>query len=199
MAEIESPSAPDVAVVLVTADWAGPARPAETVLRELSRRWGDTVRAVVVDASQDEMLDLLSVDVVPTWLRFIKVTDQVTDSPGGLGETASSIAAGAVETREAGPEAAAAAQAEAAAEAAAVETAAVETAAAGTGAAHPGAAESLSRPDEHLVLRDLPVTSSTGEHTVMAGTWRLMHRRTGALPKHEIAREFGPTRTARPI
>ena len=189
MAEIESPSAPDVAVVLVTADWAGPARPAETVLRELSRRWGDTVRAVVVEASQDEMLDLLSVDVVPTWLRFIKVTDQVTDSPGGLGETASSIAAGAVETREAGPEAAAAA----------VETAAVETAAAGTGAAHPGAAESLSRPDEHLVLRDLPVTSSTGEHTVMAGTWRLMHRRTGALPKHEIAREFGPTRTARPI
>lgn len=182
MAEIESPSEPDVAVVLVTADWAGPARPAETVLRELSRRWGDAVRAVVVDASQDELLDLLGVDVVPTWLRLIRVTDEVTDDPGALRETPSSIAAGVAVTQAPGTEA--------------VETASVGAEAVGADAVETAAAERLSRLDETLILRDVPFASGTGEDTVLAGTWRLTHRRTGALPKHEVDREFGPTRPA---
>lgn len=188
MAEIESPSQPDVAVVLVTADWAGPARPAETVLRELSRRWGDAVRAVVVDASQDEILDLLGVDVVPTWLRFIRVTDQASDgsgdpgSPAGPASTPPGLVAGAdaTEVKETG--------------AAATGAAGAPGAAGAAGAAE--AAGGPSRIDEHLILRDLPVASSTGDHTVLAGTWRLTKRRTGALPKHDVAREFGPARPA---
>ncbi|WP_422116057.1 hypothetical protein [Brachybacterium sp. UNK5269] len=31
-----------------------------------------------------------------------------------------------------------------------------------------------------------------GEELVLPGPWRLDHERTGALPKHEVDREFGP-------
>lgn len=60
---------PRTVVVLVSASWADPSRPAPTVLRELSRRWGDAVHTVLIEDPSDELLDLWQVDALPTWLR----------------------------------------------------------------------------------------------------------------------------------
>lgn len=185
----QSPSEPGVAVVLVTADWAGPARPAATVLRELSRRWGDAVLAVVVDASQDAMLDLLGVDVVPTWLRFNRVVDHVIDVPSSADEadprraTGTATAVASTGLPALGAENSAEATADVSAEATAGGTA-------------EGLAESPAGSEEQLIVRDLPVASSTGVQTVLTGIWKLTTRRRGALPKHEVARDFGPDAAA---
>lgn len=69
-------------VVLLSADWAGPSRPAPTVLRELSVRWGTDVRTLLLEDPSDEVLDLLEVDVLPTWLRFTRDTGS---GPGDAG------------------------------------------------------------------------------------------------------------------
>lgn len=57
-------------VVLVSASWAGPSRPAPTVLQELSRRWGSRILTLLVEDPEDDVLEQWDVDVVPTWLRF---------------------------------------------------------------------------------------------------------------------------------
>lgn len=168
----QAASEPGVAVVLVTADWAGPARPAATVLRELSRRWGDAVHTVMVDASQDAALELLGVDVVPTWLRFVRVAGTALDGPLVPHETARSAATGA----------------EGAVMSAGHAGVSTPDSAEGTAGAAEGTADSA----EHLLLRDITATSVTGERTVLTGIWKLTIRRSGALPKHEVARDFGP-------
>lgn len=67
------PAGDDVpVVVLVSASWAGPSRPAPTVLRELGRRWGTAVRTLLVENPEDEVLDAWGVEVVPTWMRFVR-------------------------------------------------------------------------------------------------------------------------------
>ncbi len=122
-----------VAIVLVTADWAGPSRPAPTLLRELSRRWGSAVRAVLVDSAQDDVLDLLEVEVVPTWLRL-----------------------------------------------------------------HPVESVDATADDALMgVVEDLAGKTPTGDDIVLSGRWAVNHRRTGALPKHVIAEEFGPGEVSR--
>lgn len=62
------PAAP--VVVLVSASWAAPSRPAPTVLRELSTRWGSEILTLLVEDPEDEVLEQWNVDVLPTWLRF---------------------------------------------------------------------------------------------------------------------------------
>lgn len=57
-------------VVLLSATWAGPSRPAPTVLRELHKRWGGSVGAVLIEDPDDAVIDALGIEVVPTWLRF---------------------------------------------------------------------------------------------------------------------------------
>lgn len=57
-------------VVVVSAPWAGPSRPAPTVLRELGRRWGDAVQVLLVEDPTEELLEQWRIDVLPTWLRF---------------------------------------------------------------------------------------------------------------------------------
>lgn len=116
-----------VAVVLVTADWAGPAKPATTVLQELSRRWGDAVHAVLLEDADEAVLDLLEVAVVPTWMRFIK---RAPEAPQGAPE---------------------------------------------------------------LRVPELRGATVSGEAIVLPGPWELTHRRSGALPKHVVAAEFGPS------
>ena len=116
-----------VAVVLVTGCWSGPAKPAATVLRELSRRWGMSVHAVVLESAEDDVLDLLQVEMVPTWLRFVHGTDPGADAASAL------------------------------------------------------------------LVHDLSGATVTGEQITLPGPWILTHRRTGALPKHVVAAEFGPS------
>lgn len=116
-----------VAVVLVTADWAGPAKPAATILRELSRRWGEAVHAVLLQDADDALLDLLDVEVVPTWLRFVGRSQEELEETSGLW------------------------------------------------------------------VPELRGATVSGESVVLPGPWALTHRRSGALPKHVVAEEFGPS------
>lgn len=115
-------------LVLVSAPWAGPARPAPTVLRELARRWGPAIRVLLVEDPTDELLEHYYVDVLPTWLQFVH----------------------------------------------------------GAGGADGGCGE------ERLILQELHGTDLAGDDVSVAGPWKLMHRRTGAQPKHVIDAEFGP-------
>lgn len=55
-------------LVLVTASWCAPARPAVTILRELSRRWGPDRTAVHLLDPEPALLDALGVEVLPAWL-----------------------------------------------------------------------------------------------------------------------------------
>lgn len=67
-ASVAETEADDRVVVLVSADWAGPSRPAPTVLRELARRWGEGRRTLLIEDPDDAVLDQLQVNVLPTWL-----------------------------------------------------------------------------------------------------------------------------------
>ncbi len=67
-ASVAETEADDRVVVLVSADWAGPSRPAPTVLRELGRRWGEGRRTLLIEDPDDAVLDQLQVNVLPTWL-----------------------------------------------------------------------------------------------------------------------------------
>lgn len=58
----------DHAVVLITADWCAPARPAPTILRELSVRWGGAIETVHLHNPEDQVLTALRVTALPTWL-----------------------------------------------------------------------------------------------------------------------------------
>ena len=64
-------------LVLVSADWAAPSRPAPTLLRELSRRWGSSMQCLLVEDPEDAFLDRWAIEHLPTWLRF------VADDEGG--------------------------------------------------------------------------------------------------------------------
>ncbi|SLM93493.1 hypothetical protein FM106_06380 [Brachybacterium faecium] len=69
-AEANGPVQPRAAVALVSATWAGPSRPAPTVLRELARRWDGAVHSLLVEDPPDELLEAWQIDALPTWLRF---------------------------------------------------------------------------------------------------------------------------------
>lgn len=60
----------DPVVLLIAPRWAAPARPALLIAPELNRRWGGHPRLLVVDDPDDDLLDALDVEAVPTWLRF---------------------------------------------------------------------------------------------------------------------------------
>ncbi|GAP78739.1 hypothetical protein Y09_1573 [Brachybacterium sp. SW0106-09] len=62
-------------LVLVSADWAAPSRPAPTLLKEISRRWGTSMQCLLVEDPEDAFLDRWGIEHLPTWLRF--VTDDV--------------------------------------------------------------------------------------------------------------------------
>lgn len=66
----------EVAVLLVSARWSTPARPAATVLRELARRWGSSVLSLELEDAGEDMLDRLGVETIPTWLRLTKSSTQ---------------------------------------------------------------------------------------------------------------------------
>lgn len=164
---VPSPGAAEGAaavLVLLSADWAGPSRPAPTVLRELARRWGHSMHTLLLDDPDEETLDRWSVEHLPTWLRF-----DPAPAPDGTAETSSSCTA------------------QADGEASAADSAGM-TATEGdpTGAALPEACSSTLYEDE---LRGL---SAGGEQISLPGPWVLTHRRSGALPKHVVESEFGP-------
>ncbi|HEX7353127.1 hypothetical protein [Brachybacterium sp.] len=85
------------AVVLFSAPWAGPSRPAPTVLRELARRWGSTTHALLFEDPSEKDLDRWGVDVLPTWFRLLpadtawtgvepKAAATASDGQAGLGD-----------------------------------------------------------------------------------------------------------------
>lgn len=55
-------------VLLISAEWALPARPAVTVLTELQRRWDPRVTRALVAEAIPSVLDSFSVDRLPTWI-----------------------------------------------------------------------------------------------------------------------------------
>lgn len=113
--------------VVVSAPWAGPSRPAPTVLRELARRWGTAVQVLIVEEPSEDLLEHWQVDVLPTWLRFL-----------------------------------------------------------------PAATNVRSHGAQELILDELAGTDLDGADVTLTGPWELVHRRTGAQPKHLIDAEFGP-------
>src|SRR5699024_415465 len=60
----------------------GPSRPAPTVLRELSRRWGREIRAVLLEDPDDEVLDQLEIELVPAWVRLAAPHSDAVPRPG---------------------------------------------------------------------------------------------------------------------
>lgn len=119
-------------VVLVSSSWAGPSRPAPTVLRELSRRWGDAVRTMLIDDPAGDVLDALRIEHLPTWLRFLPAPPA-------------------------------------------------------------GHADPQEEDEDRLGVGELHGSSMRGEPLSLPGPWILDHRRSGALPKHVVDDEFGPT------
>lgn len=80
----QEPAGEDIpVVVLVSASWAGPSRPAPTVLRELGRRWGTAVQTLLIEDPEEEVLDALRVEVIPTWMRFVRPASALTAEPEG--------------------------------------------------------------------------------------------------------------------
>lgn len=57
-------------VAVVAAPWALPSVPAPQLLRELQRRWGGSLRALVLDAADDVLLERFDVTALPTWIRL---------------------------------------------------------------------------------------------------------------------------------
>lgn len=70
-------------LVLLSADWAGPSRPAPTLLRELARRWGSSMHTLLVEDPDDGILDRWQVEHLPTWLRFVPADEGGADEPLG--------------------------------------------------------------------------------------------------------------------
>lgn len=66
-AQAEADGSTEQVLVLVSAPWAGPSRPAPTVLRELARRWGDALTVVLIEEPSEEVLEQWDIDVLPTW------------------------------------------------------------------------------------------------------------------------------------
>lgn len=148
-------------VVLISATWAGPSRPAPTILRELQRRWGTSVGAVLLEDPDDAVIDALRIGVVPTWLRLEPAP------PGPI--------AGPTPPAEQDP------------------PPPQDSPAHGddrSGSTSPEGGGPLPRPA--AVTLELDGVSPLGDPLTLSGTWVETHRRTGALPKHLIDREFGP-------
>lgn len=79
--DLDPTAGPEVAVLLVSAPWSTPARPAVTVLRELARRWGSAIRPVMLEDADEDALDRLGIETIPTWLRFTRSAQEGSGSP----------------------------------------------------------------------------------------------------------------------
>lgn len=168
-------------LVLLSADWAGPSRPAPTLLRELSRRWGTAMHTLLIEEPDDEILARWAVEHLPTWLRFVPDEDEAIvdhgDEKPDLPRIEDRAAAAAqledvdgISTREHSDDAA-------------------------DGDAPVAVGAASSRPDEQEVLREVTLRGHApgGGELMLPGPWRLSHRRSGALPKHVVEAELGPT------
>lgn len=169
------------AVLLVTAAWCIPCRPAPTLLRELARRWSGDVHPVLLEDPSDAQLDEWGISVLPTWLRL-------------------EPAAEPADTRSVGP-------ADALDDALTDEPA--DTPADPPGEGRPGARISTQGTygirDSHdihgthdthdthgLIVRDIPARAPEGAAVHLPGVWVIADRVEGALPKHVIHDRFGP-------
>lgn len=149
-------------LVLLSADWAGPSRPAPTLLRELARRWGPAMHTLLVEDPDDEILDRWGVTHLPAWLRFVpdlpraNSANETTPTPTSLGDGTHQDAQTEDDRLGAGDEP-------------------VE--------------DDRRHGLREDVLRG---RSPGGADLTVPGPWVLSHRRSGALPKHAVETELGP-------
>lgn len=88
------------------------------------------MQVLIVEDPSDAVLDAWSIEVLPTWLRFVPAPSEPSE----------------------------------------------------------GAADAILP----IRLDELTGHSPDGELTTLLGPWSLVHRRTGAQPKHIVEAEFGP-------
>ena len=151
-------------LVLLSADWAGPSRPAPTLLRELARRWGPAMHTLLLEDPDDETLDRWGVEHLPTWLRFVPAPAQ-----HGGAETSSGSTSGADGKAPAADP---------------TDMTAIE--------GDPSDAALRDASSTSLYEDVLRGCSPGGAALSLPGPWVLAHRRSGALPKHVVETEFGP-------
>lgn len=156
-------------LVLVTASWCAPARPAVTILRELSRRWGPDRTAVHLLDPEPALLDALGVEVLPTWLLLEHAEP---GDPSAAPDTSAQPSPPDAPDAPDAPDP--------------------------PDPPDPPDAE-RSTTGRSTVRRTVRTSTllptPTGERIELRGSWTERHRRTGALPKHVIDEEFGPLRS----
>lgn len=160
-------------LVLVSAAWSVPSRPAPTVLRELARRPGAPVRGLLLEDPERAVLDELGVSVLPTWLVLGPAADRPGGDVGGPGGRSDGgpggRSVGGPDPDDGGPEGCDGAERHADPDRAAAERVdAVPV-------------------DADPVITDLTGLDAAGEPTRLRGRWRELRRAEGALPKHAVA------------
>jgi thiol-disulfide isomerase/thioredoxin len=158
---------PEAVIILVTASWCLPCRPARTLLRELQARWGTRYRGLVLEDSPAWVLERLEVEEIPTWLCVIPDDrDAAVEEPSD-DEREQEIAAPASSGSESGD-------------------------ADSPGTAPREATDRTHTPDHrdrHLVGED-----PLGGAIALTGGWTELGRRIGAAPKLEIDAMLPPRR-----
>lgn len=189
-------------VLLVTAAWCIPCRPAPTLLRELARRWSGDVHPVLLEDPSDAQLDEWGISVLPTWLRLEPaaepadtrsvepadalddaLTDEPADTPAdppGEGRPGARISTqGTYGIRDSHDS--------------------HDTH--GTHDTHDthGIRDSHDIHRTHdihdthgLIVRDIPARAPDGAAVHLPGVWVIADRVEGALPKHVIHDRLGP-------
>lgn len=61
---------PPCIIAVVGAPWATPSAPAPVVIQELQRRWGEDALGIILDGEDDDVLEQLEIDLLPTWIRW---------------------------------------------------------------------------------------------------------------------------------
>lgn len=161
---------PEAVIVLVTASWCLPCRPARTLLQELQRRWGDRVLPLVLDA-----------DAEPTHSTVVNTSDGTSENTRDTGdETLDDAVVGTSEGHAGVPVLARLAVEQ-------LPTWILLHPEARKGEPAPHVQVMPDAPDDSAVPAGaLAGESLDGRGLVLGGDWREVARRVGAVPKLEI-------------
>lgn len=177
---------PEAVIVLVTASWCLPCRPARTLLQELQRRWGERVLPLVLDA-----------DAAPAHGTGINGSDGTSESARDAGDDPVDDAVVGTSGGDAGVPVLARLAVEQ------LPTWILLHPEARKGEPPPHVQVMSNAPDDGAVPAGaLAGESLEGRGLVLGGDWREVVRRVGAMPKLEILalvdHPDAPERTAGP-